>query len=230
MLGVDCGRTTVATHKWDRSFRVVGMIVAALVALLTGANRDAYSQVSGVPGPSVTSVSPNSGPTTGGTLVTITGDNLARATAVLFGSAPATSFIVRSATSIAAISPAGSGTVDVTVTTLDDTSATSSADQFTYGLGSSTTVLSSSKSPSDFGQSVTFTAKVAGLSPTGTVTFFDNGTQIGAATLAAGMASLTTSSLAAGSHSISAKYSGDPNNASSTSREVQKVPEPDVPR
>ena len=52
-------------------------------------------------------------------------------------------------------------------------------------------MLSSSKSPSDFGQSVTFTAKVAGLSPTGTVAFFDSGAQIGMGTLAAGIASFT---------------------------------------
>ena len=37
-----------------------------------------------------------------------------------------------SATSITATAPAGTGTVDVTVTTPGGTSATSSADQFTY--------------------------------------------------------------------------------------------------
>jgi len=65
--------------------------------------------------------------------------------------------------------------------------------------------------------SVTFTAKVTGFSPTGTVTFFDGGMQIGTGTLAAGTATFTTSSLAVGSHSITAKYGGDPNNVASTS-------------
>jgi len=46
---------------------------------------------------------------------------------------------------------------------------------------------------------------------------FDGGTPIGTATLAAGTASFTISSLAVGSHSLTAQYSGDPNNAASTS-------------
>ena len=165
----------------------------------------------------VTSISPNSGPPTGGTPVTITGNNFSGATAVQFGGNAATSFTVNSATSITATSPAGSGTVDVTVTNASGTSATSAVDQFTYGMVATTTALSSSKNPSSFGQSVTFTAKVTGFSPTGTVTFFDGGMQIGAGTLAAGTATFTTSSLAVGSHSITAKYGGDPNNVASTS-------------
>jgi len=103
------------------------------------------------------------------------------------------------------------------VTNSGGTSATSSADQFTYGPVATTTALSSSKNPSSFGRSVTFTAKVTGFSPTGTVTFFDSGVQIGAGTLATGTAAFTTSSLAVGSHSITAKYGGDPNNVASTS-------------
>jgi subtilisin family serine protease len=49
------------------------------------------------------------------------------------------------------------------------------------------------------------------------VRLFDGGTQIGTGTLAAGMATFTISSLAVGSHSLTAQYSGDPNNAASTS-------------
>src|SRR5438045_143310 len=41
-----------------------------------------------------------------------------------------------------------------------------------------TTTVGSSLNPSTFGQSVTFTATVAGASPTGTVTFQDGGTNI----------------------------------------------------
>ena len=85
--------------------------------------------------PSPTSISPNTGPAAGGTPVTITGTNFTGATAVRFGSTRPTSFTVNSATSITATSPAGSGTVDVTVTNSGGTSATSSADQFTYGHG-----------------------------------------------------------------------------------------------
>ena len=165
----------------------------------------------------MTSISPNSGPAAGATPVTITGNNFTGATAVRFGGTAATSFTVNSATSITATSPADSGTVDVTVTNSSGTSATSAVGQFTYGMVATTTVLSSSKNPSSFGQAVTFTAKVTGFSPTGTVTFSDGGMQIGAGTLAAGTATFTTTSFAVGSHSITAKYGGDPNNVASTS-------------
>jgi hypothetical protein len=78
--------------------------------------------------PSVSSVSPGAG----NTPVLITGMNLAGATSVQFGSVPAASFTVNSATSIGAVSPAGTPTVDVTVTTPDGTSAIAPNDQFTY--------------------------------------------------------------------------------------------------
>jgi sugar lactone lactonase YvrE len=85
----------------------------------------------GVP-PTVTSISPSSGPTAGGTVVMITGTNLLSASTVNFGGTAATSFTVNSATSITAISPAGTSTVDVTVTTSSGVSAPNASDQFTY--------------------------------------------------------------------------------------------------
>ena len=60
---------------------------------------------------------PDDGPAAGGTLVTITGTGFTSATAVDFGTMPATNFTVVSDNSITADSPAGTGTVDVTVTT-----------------------------------------------------------------------------------------------------------------
>jgi hypothetical protein len=84
-------------------------------------------------GPTVAKLEPNSGPAAGGTSVTITGTGFTAGTTVKFGSASATGVLVSlSSTSITAVSPAGTGTVDVTVTTLGGTSPTSSADQFTY--------------------------------------------------------------------------------------------------
>lgn len=85
-----------------------------------------------VPAPSVSAVAPTEGPEAGGTAVTITGANLGGATAVYFGTTPATGFTVLSPTSIVATSPAGKGKVDVMVTTAGGTSATSAADAFTY--------------------------------------------------------------------------------------------------
>ncbi len=87
------------------------------------------------PAPTVSSISLTSGSTAGGTSVTITGTDFSGATSVMFGSVAASSFTVNSATSITAITPAGSaGAVDITVTTAGGTSATSSADQFTYAV------------------------------------------------------------------------------------------------
>ena len=84
------------------------------------------------PGPIVTAISPVRGGPAGGTSVAITGQNFTGATAVAFGSTAAAAFTVSSATQITATSPAGIGTVDVTVTTPSGTSPTSSADQFIY--------------------------------------------------------------------------------------------------
>ena len=85
------------------------------------------------PAPTVSNVNPATGPAPGGTTVTITGTNFAAGDTVAFGGSAATGVTVNSATSITATSPPGSGTVDVTVTGPGGKSATSSADQFTYG-------------------------------------------------------------------------------------------------
>ncbi len=85
-----------------------------------------------VAAPTVTGISPNSGPASGGTSVTITGTGFTGATAVDFGTTAATGVIVLSATTITANSPAGTGIANVTVITPAGTSSTSSADQFTF--------------------------------------------------------------------------------------------------
>jgi hypothetical protein len=82
--------------------------------------------------PTVKSLSAKKGPGAGGTTVTITGTNLEGATAVSFGTSAAESFTVYSSKSIAAVAPAGSATVDVTVTTAGGTSATVKGDEFEY--------------------------------------------------------------------------------------------------
>ena len=75
--------------------------------------------------PSVTGISPATGPAAGGTTVTITGTNLANASAVDFGSVQVTSFLSDTDGEITLVSPAGSGSVDVKVVTANGTSATS---------------------------------------------------------------------------------------------------------
>ncbi|WP_329133305.1 IPT/TIG domain-containing protein [Streptomyces sp. NBC_01476] len=67
-------------------------------------------------------ISPNQGSTGGGTLVTVTGTNLGGTTAVTFGGRPGTAVTNVSPTQVTAVSPSGSGTVGVTVTTPGGTS------------------------------------------------------------------------------------------------------------
>ena len=91
------------------------------------------------------------------------------------------------------------------------------------GPAPTTTTLATSANPSTFGQSITFTATVTGNSPTGTIQFNDGATLLGTATLSGGVATFATASLAVGSHSITAVYGGDANNAGSTSPAVAEV-------
>ncbi len=107
--------------------------------------------------PTVTSVAPNTGPTAGGTSVTITGLNLLGASAVKFGNAPAASFTVESASSIKATAPAGTGTVDVTVTTESGTSPGGPSDRFTYKVAPVVSKLSPVSGPASGGTAVTIT-------------------------------------------------------------------------
>lgn len=67
-------------------------------------------------------ISPNQGSTGGGTTVTITGTNLSGTTAVTFGTKPATGVTNVSPTQVTAVSPSGTGSVGVTVTTPGGTS------------------------------------------------------------------------------------------------------------
>ena len=110
--------------------------------------------------PTVTSISPNSGPTAGGTAVTITGTNFAAGASVTFGGTAATNVAVVNSTTITATSPAGSaGAVTVTVTVSGQSGSLSGG--FTYGVASTVSFVqgnySSPQSPQT-SVSVTFTA------------------------------------------------------------------------
>jgi len=80
------------------------------------------------------------------------------------------------------------------------------------------TSLSSSPNPSSSGQPARFTATVTPAGATGLVSIRDGNTMVGFASLnASGAASLSSSALSGGSHSITAEYLGDANFAASTS-------------
>jgi hypothetical protein len=107
-----------------------------------------------LPVPTVTKLKPTSGPVGGGTTVTITGTNFTGASAVSFGSTPAASFTVKSATTITAVAPAESpATVDVRVTAPGGTSAVSTKDH--YKFLPTVTELKPNSGPAGGGNSVT---------------------------------------------------------------------------
>ena len=82
--------------------------------------------------PTVSAVSPGTGPAVGGSLEVITGTNFTAVSAVTFGITAATDVTDVNSTSITVVDPAGTGTVDVTVGSLHGTSPVSLADQFAY--------------------------------------------------------------------------------------------------
>jgi hypothetical protein len=89
--------------------------------------------------PTITSIVPATGSAAGGTSVAIVGTGLTGASAVAFGSAPATSFAVISDTQIVAASPAGSGSVVVSVTTPSGASGITAGSTFLYSADTTTT-------------------------------------------------------------------------------------------
>src|SRR5262249_27337302 len=97
---------------------------------LVSADRFTYAAASA---PVISAITPTTGTTAGNTSVTITGSGFSGASAVRFGSAPATNFVVNSPTQITAISPSqAAATVDVRVITPSGISTVSTSDRFTY--------------------------------------------------------------------------------------------------
>lgn len=104
--------------------------------------------------PVISSVSPAAGSPGGGTPVTLTGSNFTQATAVRFGPNFALSYTVVSATQITAVAPAGSGTVQITVTT---PGGTSNGVAFGYAAAPALTGISPATGPATGGTTVTLT-------------------------------------------------------------------------
>jgi parallel beta-helix repeat protein len=156
--------TKTATIQSDTATQIVvtspaGVAGAVDVTVVTAGGTSAIvtaDQFTYIPAPTVTGISPSSGPVAGGTTVTITGTSLANAS-VKFGTKTAT-IQSNTATQIVVLSPAGvAGTVDVTVTNANGVSVTSTADQFTYVGVPTVTAISPTLGPAAGGTSVTIT-------------------------------------------------------------------------
>ena len=114
--------------------------------------------------------------------------------------------------------PVGTDTVTAAYSGDSSNSASSGSFSQTVSQANSSVNVSSNLNPSAYGQAVSFTATVTGVTPTGTVQFNVDGSPFGSpVTLAGGSAtSGSTSTLVVGTHTVTATYSGDSNNAGST--------------
>ena len=130
-----------------RLFALVAVVSAAVIGAATLAGSTAamftdtavnaantFTTAASFP-PMITSLSPTSGPTTGGTSVVITGTHFTGTTAVTFGGTAA-SYVVDSDTQITATSPAHEATtVDVRATAPSGTSVNTASDDYDYTFG-----------------------------------------------------------------------------------------------
>jgi hypothetical protein len=96
--------------------------------------------VSGTPAPALTSITPNSGPTGGGTAITIKGTGFQTGATVRLGGTAATNVVVGSSTSITAtVAPHAAGSVNVVVANTDGQSGTL-ANGYTYNVTTGGTI------------------------------------------------------------------------------------------
>ncbi len=162
-------------------------------------------------GTAITGISPSSG--TPGTMLTVNGVGFGAtqgsSTITFNGVAASPTSWSDSSIAVPVPNSATSGNVVITVGSL-----ASNGMNFTVVAKSAATIALSSSAPTSiYGSSVSFTAAVTGSSgaPTGAVSFLDNGASIGSAALNGGTATISISSLDAGSHSVTASYGGDAN-------------------
>jgi Bacterial Ig-like domain (group 3)/FG-GAP-like repeat/FG-GAP repeat len=106
--------------------------------------------------------------------------------------------------------PVGTYTIGAAWSGDGNYTAGSASTTFTITKATATVNLSSTYNPSLYGDTVTFTATVS-AGATGTVTFSDGSNTLATVPLTGTSASYTSSALNAGSHNITASYSGDAN-------------------
>jgi Bacterial Ig-like domain (group 3)/Chitobiase/beta-hexosaminidase C-terminal domain len=198
-------------------------ISAAVVATNTVLTASATAINSGQSVIFTATVSPQSGANVATGTVTFLDGNTSLGTATLNASGVATF----TTTTLAA------GTQSISASYAGDTKDSSSVSNavsvvVTQATAGTTTTLTASAAQITIGQNVTFTAAVVAQTgkgvPTGSITFLDGTTSLGSASLnASGTATFSTTGLTAGTHSITASYSGDSGDNSSVSNAVSVV-------
>ena len=134
----------------------VNVVVTAPGGMATGTGAYTYTTTAA---PTFTSIAPAAGPVAGGTAITITGTNFVAGglLGVKIGGVPATSVVRSSATTITAVTPAGtSGAKDVVITNNDGQTATKTG-AYTYRPVPTFTAIAPPAGPIAGGNSVTIT-------------------------------------------------------------------------
>lgn len=192
-----------------------------------------------MPSPTITLVTVSPNPAIVGQPVTVTAIVIPVGVGVPTGNvtftvtgAPPQTVALTGGTASATFTGLSVGAHTVTATYNGDTNFTPSTGFNTVVVvqGSTTTSVVSSPDPSTLGQNVTITATVTPVAPatgtpTGTVTFVVTGSGGGTFTqpLTGGAASISLNTLGAGTHAITAIYSGDTNFLPSTGTDTQTV-------
>ena len=154
-----------------RKFQALWVALNLSFAALRVSGADAATRIASNSPPSITSISPVSGPVGGGTPVTIIGENFVRDTAVNFGGIAAASVTFVSSTQLTATTPAHvAGAVNVTVTN-PDTQNSALANGFVFGGAVSVTLLKPARGSTNGGTTVTIIG--SGFSSGTTVSFGD---------------------------------------------------------
>ncbi|BDM74734.1 hypothetical protein HEK616_82210 (plasmid) [Streptomyces nigrescens] len=203
-----------------------GTVPVSVTTLGGVSNQLLYTYVAA---PSVTGVSPSTGPIGGGTTLVVSGTGLSRATAVTVDGVPAVSFRAFSDTLLLVVTPPGTpGPADLVITTPGGSVTVRGG----YGYQASTrTTVSSAPAPSVVGQAVAFTAVVTGVpsttgTPSGTVTFdFGDGSAPVPAALTDSTATVshTYTDAAETPYQVTASYGGDVFFTASTGTKTQVV-------
>ncbi|MEV7520389.1 IPT/TIG domain-containing protein [Streptomyces sp. NPDC091371] len=174
--------------------------------------------------PTVTAISPDSGLAAGGTVVTVTGTNLAGA-AITFGADNPATGVSCTPTSCTAAAPAGTGSVDVRATTPGGTSAVSPADRYTYIPVPVLTSLSPSAGTTDGGTVVTVNG--TGLGGATSLTF-GPGNPAGGLSCTATTCTATAPAHAAGPVDVQVTTPGGTSAAVGAGRYTYQLPPADI--
>ena len=149
VLGTNTANTIIITTPAGTA-GAADVVLTTAVGSVTSTGGFTY-----VAAPTITGLSPNAGPTAGGSSVTISGANLSNVTSVTIGGAAAT-LGTNSSTSIVITTPAGTaGAADVVVTTAGG--SVTSTGGFTYIVGPSISTIAPNTGPAAGGTTVTIT-------------------------------------------------------------------------